>query len=122
LLLKNQKMLGNTLVLVSHDMGIHSVMTDRMAIMYAGKIVEIGETEEIFKNPLHPYTQALIEALPRLGDKSQRFGLGGQPPNLRNPPPGCRFHTRCRYAMEKCKKEEPKMLRKDSHEVACWLY
>ena len=122
LLLNTQKRLGNILIVVSHDMGIHSVITDRMAIMYAGKLVEVGETEKIFENPLHPYTCALIESLLRLGDKSQRLGLSGQPPDLGNPPPGCRFHPRCSHAKDVCRKEEPKQLDEDERSVACWLY
>lgn len=121
-LLETQKRLGNTLALVSHDMGIHSVLTDRIAIMYAGRLAEVGETIETFENPLHPYTRALIDSLPRLGDKSQRTGLGGQPPDLRNPPPGCRFHLRCPHAKDICRKEQPKLLKDDDHSVACWLY
>jgi len=122
LLLEIQKRLSNTLILVSHDMGIHSVLTDKVAITYAGKIVEIGETEGIFEKPLHPYTQVLIQSLPRLGDKTQRAGLGGQPPDLRNPPPGCRFHPRCAHARDVCPREEPELLQKGDRNVACWLY
>jgi len=118
-----QRGLGNTLVLVTHDMGIQAVLTDRVAIMYAGKIIEIGETAGIFEKPLHPYTQALIDSLPRLGDKSQRTGLGGQPPDLSRPPAGCRFHPRCAHAMDACNREEPQLLEKgDGRHVACWLY
>ena len=118
-----QRGLGNTLVLVTHDMGIQAVLTDRIAIMYAGKIIEIGETAGIFEKPLHPYTRALIDSLPRLGDKSQRTGLGGQPPDLRRPPAGCRFHPRCAYSMDVCNREDPQLLEKrDGRHVACWLY
>lgn len=118
-----QEALKNTLVIVSHDMGIHGVMTNRMAVMYAGKVVEIGETVDIFESPKHPYTMGLIEALPRLGDKKQRKGLGGQPPDLRSPPPGCRFHPRCPYVMDLCRERSPDMREaKPDHYVACWLY
>lgn len=122
LLLKVQKRLGNTLIVISHDMGIHSVLTSRVAIMYAGKIVEVGETEGLFERPLHPYTQALIESLPRLGDKSEKMGLTGQPPDLRNPPEGCRFHLRCPRAMEICREKEPQVLKEGDRDLACWLY
>jgi len=116
-----QKELKNTLVIVSHDLGIHGVMTHRMGIMYAGKIVEVGKTEEIFEDPLHPYSQALIKSLPKLGDKSQRKGLSGHPPDLKKPPPGCRFHPRCPFAISKCSREIPKMKEVTSdHYVACW--
>jgi len=121
--LKNaQKMLGNTLVLVSHDMGIQGVLTDKIALMYAGKIIEVGETPAIFENPMHPYTKALVKSLPRLGDKAQRTGLKGQPPDLKQPPPGCRFCPRCPYSKPICQKEEPKILEIErGHYISCWL-
>ena len=121
--LKNaQENLGNTLVLVSHDMSIQGVLTDRIALMYAGKIIEVGQSQEILRNPLHPYTKALIRSLPRLGDKAQRRGLKGQPPDLRHPPHGCRFYPRCPSAQPICRKEEPKIseIERDHH-VSCWL-
>jgi len=119
---KAQRKLKNTIVVVSHDMGVQSVLTDRMGIMYAGKIVEIGETQTIFENPLHPYTKMLIKSLPRLGDKTRRVGAKGQPPDLRNPPPGCRFHPRCPYSKPICRKEEPTLLEvEQGHYVSCWL-
>nr|NIM44512.1 ATP-binding cassette domain-containing protein [Nitrososphaeria archaeon] len=117
-----QKALKNTLVIVSHDMGVHGVMTHRMSIMYAGKIVEIGTTEEVFEKPIHPYTQALIKSLPKLGDKEQRKGLGGHPPDLRSPPSGCRFHPRCPRATLTCGRKTPKIKEvKPDRYVACWL-
>ncbi|MBS7633947.1 ABC transporter ATP-binding protein [Candidatus Bathyarchaeota archaeon] len=120
---KAQERLKNTIVLVSHDMGIHSVLTDRMGVMYAGNIVEVGGTQAIFEKPLHPYTEALIESLPRLGDKSQRTGLKGQPPDLRQPPSGCRFHPRCPYSKPICQKEEPEHgKREKDRRVSCWIY
>lgn len=121
--LKNaQENLGNTLVLVSHDMSIQGVLTDRMALMYAGKMIEVGETQEILENPLHPYTKALTRSLPRLGDKAQRRGLRGQPPDLRNPPQGCRFYPRCPSPQPICQKEEPKISKIErDHYVSCWL-
>jgi len=123
LLREKQEALKNTLVIVSHDMGVHGVLTHRMAIMYAGKIVEIGRTADIFWKPLHPYTKALIESLPRLGDKSKRVGLSGSPPDLKKPPDGCRFHPRCPYAMLICSRAEPSLREiKEGHYTACWLY
>ena len=122
-LIERQRELRNTLILVTHDMGVHAMLTDRIAIMYAGKIVEVGRTEEVFEKPLHPYTRMLIESLPRLGDKRVRKGLAGQPPDLRSPPPGCRFHPRCPYATDRCRREEPPMVEVEKgHWVACWLY
>lgn len=118
-----QKKNRNSIILVTHDMGVHAVVTDRIAIMYAGKIVELGPTEEVFEKPLHSYTQALIDSLPRLGDKSERRGLAGQPPSLKNPPSGCRFHPRCVKAFELCNREDPPFIEVEKgHFVACHLY
>ena len=107
LLMKLQKQLKNTMIFVSHDLGVHYQITDRIAIMYSGKIMEIGKTTEIFAHPVHPYTEMLIHALPRVGDKSQRVGIKGEPPSLRNPPPGCRFAPRCPKAFGECTKSIP---------------
>ena len=100
----------NTLVLVSHDMGVHYQITNRMGIMYSGSFVELGKTEDIFSDPIHPYTEMLIGALPRVGDKSQKAGIPGRPPALTNPPPGCRFAPRCPKAKEICHRECPEFV------------
>ena len=100
-----QKQFKNTLVIVSHDMGVHYQITDRMGIMYSGSFVELGPTEAIFDDPIHPYTRMLIGALPRVGDKSQKVGIPGCPPALKNPPPGCRFAERCPEATDKCRQD-----------------
>ncbi|MCS7110928.1 MAG: ABC transporter ATP-binding protein [Ignisphaera sp.] len=122
-LLKLQEKFNFTLVLVSHDMDVHGVLTNRIGIMYAGKIVEVGPTGKVFAEPLHPYTKALIAALPRLGDRITRKGLSGSPPDLSNPPPGCRFHPRCPYAMDVCRREEPPIVDIEKNRVvSCWLY
>jgi len=119
----SQESFKNTVVIVSHDMGVHGVITHRIAVMYAGRIMEIGRTEEIFEDPLHPYTQALIKALPRLGDKAQRRGLSGHPPDLKNPPPGCRFRPRCPSYGSQCREETPSLIEvKPGRYVECWLY
>lgn len=107
MLMRLQKQLKNTLVIVSHDMGVHYQITDRMAIMYSGSVIELGDTEKIFNDPIHPYTQMLVNALPRVGDKSQRVGISGRPPSLKNPPEGCRFAPRCPHATDRCRKEVP---------------
>ena len=86
MLMRLQKQFKNTLVIVSHDMGVHYQITDRMGIMYSGSFVELGRTEDIFEDPIHPYTKMLIGALPRVGDKSQKVGIPGRPPALKNPP------------------------------------
>ena len=108
MLMRLQKQLKNSLVIVSHDMGVHYQITDRMAIMYSGSIIELGDTEAIFNAPVHPYTRMLVGALPRVGDKSQKVGIPGRPPALKNPPPGCRFAPRCPHATDRCRKEVPK--------------
>ncbi len=107
MLMRLQKQLKNTMVIVSHDMGVHYQITDRMGIMYSGSMIELGKTEDIFERPIHPYTKMLVGALPRVGDKSQKIGIPGRPPALTNPPPGCRFAPRCPKAKEECKKAVP---------------
>lgn len=112
----------NTIILVTHDMAIHANICDRIAIMYAGKIIEEAKTEDIFKHPLHPYTKYLIGSLPKIGDKSYKVSAPGSPPPLSNLPPGCSFHPRCPYTTERCKKEIPSLVGIDSnHKVACFL-
>jgi peptide/nickel transport system ATP-binding protein len=108
MLMRLQKQLQNTMVIVSHDMGVHYQITDRMGIMYSGSIVELGKTEHIFEKPIHPYTQMLVGALPRVGDKSPKAGIPGRPPALTNPPPGCRFAPRCPKATRECRETIPK--------------
>ncbi len=108
MLMRLQKQLKNTLIIVSHDMGVHYQITDRMAIMYSGSIAELGKTEDIFNNPIHPYTKMLVDALPRVGEDIQRVGIAGRPPALKNPPPGCRFAPRCPHATDRCRSEVPK--------------
>ncbi len=115
-----QQKAGNTFVMVSHDMGVHYQITDRMVIMYAGKVVEIARTDVLFARPLHPYTEMLIRALPRLGDNSERTGISGRPPSLLNPPSGCRFADRCYLADDRCRQVEPALLELEpGHFVAC---
>lgn len=118
-----QKRMKNTLVIVSHDLGVHYQVTHRLAIMYAGKIVELGPTEAIFSRPLHPYTQMLIQALPRVGDQSVRSGISGRPPSLLRPPEGCRFAARCPFVMDRCRTIEPAFVEiEPDHFVACHLH
>jgi peptide/nickel transport system ATP-binding protein len=116
-----QRKSNNTFVIVTHDMGIQYQISDRVMVMYAGKICEIGKTDKIFQTSTHPYTKLLIESLPRLGDKSERRSIKGAPPNLLAPPKGCRFHIRCPYATQECIEEEPPLAEiLSEHYVACF--
>ena len=116
-----QREMSASVLFVTHDMAVHANLADRLGIMYAGRLVEEGTTAEVFRAPAHPYTAHLIASLPRIGDTEAREGLGGAPPNLANPPPGCRFHPRCPLAMEVCRREVPEMAWiGDTHRVACF--
>jgi peptide/nickel transport system ATP-binding protein len=116
-----QREIGSSVLFVTHDMGVHAHLTDRLGIMYAGRLVEEAATAEIFCRPLHPYTSHLISSLPRIGDDIQRKGLEGSPPSLADPPPGCRFHPRCPLATEVCSQRVPDMVEtKPGHRVACF--
>lgn len=120
LLLELQEKMQNTIIFVSHDMGVHFQLTDQMLIMYAGKAVEYGPTEEIFGSPQHPYTLLLTSALPTIGDDRAREGLPGSPPSLWDPPPGCRFAPRCPLATDLCRTEEPPLAEvRPGHQTAC---
>ena len=118
-----QNKLHLTYMFVSHDLSVIEHICDRVAIMYLGKIVEIGTKDDIFKNPQHPYTKALLSAIPMIGKRdSERIILKGDIPSPVNPPSGCRFHTRCPYATEICKTQEPELTcLGDEHKVACHL-
>jgi len=124
-LLRNLKQkLNISMILITHDLSIIADLCDSVAVMYAGKIVEYGDIYKIYKNPKHPYTQGLLGAFPNIRAKKQRLiGIPGAPPNLANPPPGCRFHPRCPYAFDRCKVEEPKLKEVEpGYFVACHLY
>ncbi len=113
------------MILISHDLSILAETSDKLAIMYAGKFVEYGDVKEVFREPLHPYTQGLLGAFPRIqGARQKLLSVPGSPPDLLNPPTGCRFHPRCPYAMDICRQEEPILKKAGSgeHDVACWLY
>jgi len=122
LMLELRKDLGLTYLFITHDLAIAKYISDRIAIMYLGKIVEMGEKREIFSNPIHPYTQALMAAIPVPNPERKRTSaeLKGEVPSAINIPSGCRFHTRCPYAEEKCKEIEPELITvKPGHLVAC---
>ncbi|MDW7740536.1 MAG: ABC transporter ATP-binding protein [Bacillota bacterium] len=107
--LRRERKMG--MILITHDLSVVGETCDRVAVMYAGQIVESGSTEKIFDNPAHPYTRALIKAFPNIeGERHMASSIPGNPPNLLNPPPGCRFHQRCDHAAPRCSEEEPNML------------
>lgn len=118
-----QEELGAAVILIGHDMGLMVQFVDKLAVMYAGKIAELGNIRETFREPLHPYTQLLINSLPKLADKGELKGIPGIAPSLLNAPPGCLFHVRCPSAMEVCKgvTPPPEEIR-PNHVVACHLY
>jgi peptide/nickel transport system ATP-binding protein len=119
-----RKRLNLAIVMISHDLSIISETCDKLAIMYAGKIVELGDIYSMFKASLHPYTQGLIDAFPNIKEERRKmYSIPGSPPNLLKPPTGCRFHPRCKYAMDICMKEEPQVKEASKgHYVACFLY
>ena len=124
LMVNIKKEIGTAIILITHDLGVVANLADRVAVMYAGKIVEIGNVEDIFYNPSHPYTKGLLESLPRLdSDRSQDLAaINGTPPDLFAPPEGCEFASRCKYCMKICHKEVPPHFTvSDGHESACWL-
>jgi len=117
--------LNLSMVMISHDLSIIAETCEKVAIMYAGRIVEYGSAEDIFREPLHPYTQGLVKAFPSIkGERIRLTSIPGSPPDLLNPPSGCRFNPRCPYVMDVCKKEVPPLQKagKGEHLVACHLY
>ena len=110
LLMELQKEMKNTIIFVSHDIGVHYQITHKMMIMYAAKAVEYADTADIFAEPMHPYTLMLTTSLPTIGDDRARTGLPGSPPSLWDPPQGCRFARRCPIATELCRSVEPPLL------------
>jgi peptide/nickel transport system ATP-binding protein len=118
-----QERLGLAVILIGHDMGLMAQSVDRLAVMYAGKLMEVGEVHDIFSDPLHPYTQLLISSLPVLENKGVFSGIPGITPSLLTPPPGCVFHTRCPKAWEKCREEIPDFVEvSPGRWVACHLH
>ncbi len=121
LLKEVQRRSGMSMIFVTHDFGVVARMCDRVAVMYAGRIIETGTTQEIFYNPRHPYTQALLACLPRLdGQVHDLASIGGQPPDLTIPNKGCRFAPRCTFAKPICGQYPPESVTSETHRVNCW--
>ncbi len=114
---------GLSVIFITHDISVAYNVADKIAVMYAGKVVEIGPTEDVIKSPLHPYTQGLVSCIPS-SRKTEGLlkTIGGSPPSLVKPPVGCRYHPRCPYAMEVCTTNDPELASVKGSSVACWLY
>jgi oligopeptide transport system ATP-binding protein len=124
LLKKLQKEFNTAIILITHNLGVVAGMADRVAVMYGGRVAEVGTVHQIFHEPKHPYTWALLRAVPRLDDSEKRKleSIAGSPPNMLKPPAGCPFHPRCTRAMNVCTSEAPEMTDLDkNHRAACWL-
>jgi peptide/nickel transport system ATP-binding protein len=122
LLREIQQKEGSTIVLITHDLGVHANLADRILVLYAGQVMEEADSRTILKSPQHPYTQFLINSLPNLGERTERVSIPGRPPALDNPPGGCRFHPRCPLAVERCRTEVPAMTQlSTNHRAACHL-
>ena len=110
-------------ILITHDIALASEIADKIGVMYAGRLVEVATADVFFRKPKHPYSQKLLAAMPTLREEKSIEYIPGDVPSLITPPPGCRFHPRCPYAIKgKCEKEEPQTKQIDGSEVACWLY
>lgn len=119
-----KKEIGTAIILITHDLGVVASLADRVAVMYAGKIVETGTAKDIFYAPKHPYTRALLKSLPQLNtDKDEQLvSIPGTPPDLLLPPEGCAFASRCRSCMQMCKQQQPPIFQQNGcHEASCWL-
>ena len=124
LLAELKEKINTAIILITHDLGVVAGIADRVAVMYAGKVVETGTTEEIFYQHKHPYTEALLRSLPSTdqGKHEPLMSIPGTPPDLLNPPRGCGFAARCRHCMQICKEEQPpEFTIGDGHKASCWL-
>ena len=120
-LFKQLKKDGQSFMIISHDLAVLSEVAEKIGIMYGGRMVEFGDSKEIFLEPKHPYTKGLLESIPVLSKDTKPKYIPGTPPNLVNPSEGCKFYDRCPEAMDKCKKDPPKIKTKSGY-VLCWLY
>ncbi len=118
-----RKTTGMAIILITHDIALAAERASRIAVMYAGRIVEYGPKNKVIENPLHPYTRALLQSVPDISSSEWPKPISGMPPDLRKPPSGCRFHPRCPLAMKVCREENPGMVEVEpEHYVSCWLY
>ena len=117
-----QRDTGVGIIMITHDLGVAAAICHRVAVMYAGRVVESGDVREIFRNPAHPYTRGLLNSIPHLGRKRRRLeAIAGQPPSLVDPPRGCRFAARCPQRMSRCDDYPPQFEVSTGHKAACWL-
>ena len=118
-----RKQFDLTILLITHNLGVVAQLADRITVMYAGTVAEIGSSEAVFADPLHPYTQGLLASIPNIKlDQPTLETMPGQTPDLVNPPSGCRFHPRCPRVMDICSQEIPPSFQKNGTQVTCWLY
>jgi len=124
LLKELQKEFGLTILLITHNIGVVAEISDRIAVMYAAKLMEVGEVNDVFAHPKHPYTQGLLRSVPNIKlDGGELYKMMGAPPDLSHPPLGCRFHTRCPFIMDICREEVPPLETiEGTQKAACWLY
>lgn len=122
LLKRLKRDLGLSLIFITHDIALSSDICDRLAVLYAAEIIEVGGAEQVFLNPKHPYTQLLLASIPRLKSDLEPTFIPGAPPDLTSPPPGCRFHPRCPYRFEPCDNKVPPPFKvEEGHTARCWL-
>jgi len=123
LLLNLREHQNTTILIITHNIGVAAEICDRICVMYAGQIAEVGSAIDIINHPLHPYTRGLMGSIHNVGDKSELEGIEGNVPILLNPPTGCRFHPRCQHVMGTCSKKKPELKEiHEGHKVHCWLY
>jgi len=114
---------GISVLFITHNLAVAAEIADRIAVMYAGNVVEVGYVDDIFEEPKHPYTIGLLRSIPKPGYEGELYSMKGEIPSLLKMPPGCHFHPRCPYTIEICKSKAPPMIKIDgNHEVACWLF
>ncbi|SME91174.1 ABC transporter ATP-binding protein [Desulfovibrio gilichinskyi] len=117
-----KKKINGSIMLITHDLGVVARVATRVAVMYAGQLVECSNINDLFKEPLHPYTKGLLASVPKLGSRADLTPIPGNVPPLNDLPDGCRFHPRCQYAFDKCKKLPPQLTVKEGREIRCWLH